>query len=218
MMTRSPNSLFWTQHAPIDRVPGEVIGSGTDRDINGEGVAYAHRLARGLGKLLERGRLEGWSGEVVTSSLQRAISTSQIVAEYLSCDLIIDERTHAQHFGVLEGMTFSQIQTDERLAPHLHEFLDDEALYEDRAPGGESIKDATTRLMAARAYYIYEYSAGNPVIITHGSMLNAIIGRTLKLQTRQTMNINKRYRGLLLHDTVDAEELITIPVAQPGHW
>lgn len=218
MVSKFQNTLFWTQHAPIDRIPGEVVGSGTDRDINSEGVAYAHRLGRGLMRLLDEGQLQDWSGEVVSSPLRRATSTSEIVAGYLSCDLVVDERLRAQNFGVLEGMTFSEIEANGQLAPHLHEYLNDVDLYEDRAPGGESIKDATIRLMAARACYMFDYELGNPVIITHGSMLNVVIGKILDLPTRQTMNINKRYRGMILRDNpAGAHGLDVVPAAEPSH-
>lgn len=58
----SVEKIYWTQHAPIDRLKGEILGSGIDRDINREGIDFAHTLGKGVLRLLQKGRLTDWGG------------------------------------------------------------------------------------------------------------------------------------------------------------
>lgn len=155
-MSSSQEKIYWTQHAPIDRRKGEIVGSGIDRDINREGVKFAHALGRGVLNLAQKGELSDWGRLIISSPLRRATSTSEIVASYIDCKVEIDDRLRAQHFGDLEGMTFEEASSHPVLARHLHENLSDEELDSDKAPGGESIAEALARISEARSDHMDE--------------------------------------------------------------
>ena len=203
-------TLYWTRHAPVFRRHDEIVGSGTDRDLNNEGIEKAHALARGLSHAAIRGTLKDLSGVIVSSSLLRAVSTSEIVANVLGFEVRLEDDLRAQHFGELEGMLKSEVDEEPRLSAHLHKNLLPEDLYSDRTPGGESIEDVFKRMdKARRRLFIGE--EGNPLVITHGSVLNMVIGSVQGLTVPQWTDISTGYKGMVIGDSGDSISGIELP-------
>lgn len=189
--------LYWTQHAPIERRPQEIVGSGTDRGLSEIGVERAHFLTRRLAKAALF--LADFNETIVTSPLRRARQTSEIISDTLGFTVVVDNDLRAQHFGDLEGMTIPEILADPRLAPHLHRNLPEEELLTDVAPNGESIESAANRMILARQRLFA--ADGSPLVITHGSVLNTLIGITRGLSVKGWKDISAEFKGKIIQDS-----------------
>ena len=166
--------IYWLQHAPIPRRPFELVGSGTDRPLDEQGIAKAHSIGRNLAHLALSGVIVDLSGKIVTSDLSRALETSEIVAAYLGFEVVINTELRAQNLGVLEEKTVDEADADPLLSPHLHRNHPTEAIFTYTMPGGESVETAHKRLMRARQNLLA--TEGNPIVITHGSLLKTLVG------------------------------------------
>lgn len=189
--------VFWAQHSPIERRAQEIAGSGTDRGLSEFGVEHAKRLAKRLARVATT--LTDLNETIVTSPLRRATETSEIIADELDFTVIVDYNLRAQHFGDLEGRTIPEILADPRLAPHLHRNLPDNELFTDMVPNGESIEDATNRMITARTKLFA--ADGSPLVVTHGSVLNTMIGTTRGLTVRQWKDISAEFKGQIIQDS-----------------
>jgi broad specificity phosphatase PhoE/predicted kinase len=188
--------VYWTQHAPIDRRPQEIVGSGIDRGLSELGVERARYIAKKLARTAIH--LIDLNETIVTSPLRRATQTSEIFADQLGFEVVVDEDLRAQHFGVLEGMTVSEVVADPDLAPHLHRNLSADQIFNDEAPGGESIESATRRMVVARRRLLA--ADGSPIAVTHGSMLNTLVGSSRGLPPKQWKDISAEFKGQLIED------------------
>ncbi len=188
--------IYWTQHAPIDRRPQEIVGSGIDRDLSELGVDRARYIAKKLARTAIH--LIDLNETIVTSPLRRATQTSEIFANALGFEVIVDDDLRAQHFGVLEGMTVSEVVANPDLAPHLHRNLSADQIFTDEAPGGESIESATGRMVVARGRLLA--ADGSPIAVTHGSVLNTLVGSSRGLPPKQWKDIGAEFKGQLIED------------------
>ena len=188
--------VYWTQHAPIDRRPQEIVGSGIDIGLSELGIERARYIAKKLGRTAIH--LADLNETIVTSPLRRATQTSEIFADELGFEVIVDDDLRAQHFGVLEGMTVSEVVEDPALAPHLHRNLSADQLFTDVAPDGESIESATSRMLVARQRLLD--ADGSPIAVTHGSVLNTLVGTLRGLPPKQWKDISAGFKGMLIED------------------
>jgi broad specificity phosphatase PhoE/predicted kinase len=188
--------VYWTQHAPIDRRSQEILGSGIDRGLSEFGVERARYVARKLARTAVH--LTDLNETIVTSPLRRATQTSDILADELGFEVIVDDGLKAQHFGILEGMTVPEVLEDPALAPHLHRNLTADEIFTDVAPGGESIQSATSRMFVARRRLLA--ADGSPIAVTHGSVLNTLVGSSRGLPPKQWKDISAEFKGQLIED------------------
>jgi len=196
MIAAMTERVYWTQHAPIDRRPQEIVGSGIDRGLSELGVERARYIAKKLARTAIH--LVDLNETIVTSPLRRATQTSEIFADHLGFDVIVDDDLRAQHFGVLEGMTVSEVVADSGLAPHLHRNLSAEQIFTDEAPEGESIERAANRMLIARRRLLA--ADGSPIAVTHGSVLNTLVGSSRNLPPKQWKDISAEFKGMLIED------------------
>jgi len=189
--------LYWTQHAPIERRPQEIVGSGTDRGLSEIGIERANFLARQLAKAAFF--FKDFNETIVTSPLRRARQTSEIISDALGFTVVVDDDLRAQHFGDIEGKTIPEILADPQLSPHLHRNLPEEKLLTDAAPNGESIESAKNRMITARQRMLA--GEGSPLIITHGSVLNTLIGTARDLSVKEWKDISAEFKGKIIQDS-----------------
>jgi broad specificity phosphatase PhoE len=195
--------IYWTRHTPAIKAKGEFIGGGSDRDLSGVGIQKAHKLGRFVWRLLENGQIDNWSREIFVSSLIRAQRTAEILNQYIGGNVISDKRLNAQHFGILEGKFIDEILADVCLAKHLHSKLTDGELENDTAPSGESIAQARDRILDFRGEILTRCDGSNPLVVTHGSIINAVLTQKLGIQIRDGLdltNSNEKYNNHIIVD------------------
>lgn len=210
IMVRMSENIYWIQHAPVFKRKKEIVGSGTDRELQADGIEQAKTTADRIAGAAISGTLQNLSGVVVTSPLKRAVRTAEEIADRLDFEVKVDDDLRAQHFGVLEGMTAEEVLQVPELAPHLHRNLPEDRLYADVAPGGESIESACLRLLEVRGRLLGG-ERGNDIAVTHGSVLNTLIGVSRSLAVPEWKDISANYRGGMIQDSGGEVSALALP-------
>ena len=151
---------------------GKRIGTGKARykgrgapPLNAEGLQEAGYAAHALvGLPLEA---------VVSSDLQRAVQTAEVIARRVKLPVRVDSRLREVDLGDWEGSLFSEIQ--ERYPAEV-EARKREPL-EFRAPGGESLREVARRVWQAADELAVKYPGKEVVVVSHGLALAALLAR-----------------------------------------
>jgi broad specificity phosphatase PhoE len=129
------------------------------------------RLSRDIGR----------ADAVVSSDLQRAHQTAELLASRLGCPLRGDRDLRELHFGAWEGRTWAEIERADpaRYASFMRNWRSA------RAPGGESyaelaerVQRALTRIVAARC-----------VVVAHAGSLRALASCLLDISSARAMEL-----------------------------
>lgn len=108
---------------------------------------------------------------IYTSPASRAKSTARVLANQFSCPLTCDERLHERHFGVLQGMQFTQMLSE---YPDMAEgFLSGST--QTAIPGGETVFDVSNRLLSFLKALSGKHEDKTVIIVSHGHALEILI-------------------------------------------
>ena len=126
------------------------------RHAEAEGNAAGQTQGRIDNQLTERGRRQAATvadslapfqpAALYSSPASRARETAGVIARECGLELIVDERLHELDHGDLDGRTIDDIQQNNG------EFIErwrDEDIAELRFPGGETMREAQARMLAA---------------------------------------------------------------------
>lgn len=204
------SELYFLHHAPVPKRPCEIIGSGTDLELDKYGYETAHRYAERVNRMLGSGALKNAGGLIIASTLKRAIQSAEVLAEHTGFEVQTDARLRAQHFGVLEQKTPEEILANPDLAPHLWDNIPPNKRLHYRAPGAESSNDIRKRVIEARNEILK--SGDNPIVVTHGSSLDAIISYREGIRFDEAAGSNRAYEGRIIRDSHKGFE----PLGQSG--
>lgn len=194
------DQLYLMHHAPAPRRAHEIVGSGTDRDLDEYGKYLAELQANRLGNALQRGLVENIGKTIISSPLRRAVHTAEIVAEVNSLDIVVEDNFTAQNFGVLEGMTFSEIEQNPQLAQNLWGHIPPDSRTNHQVPGGESNGAFAQRILRVRNDIMRGWDV-NPIVITHGSVIDVLISQHSNLRLDEVEGANRRYEGRIIKES-----------------
>ncbi len=211
-MPTSEARLYVVHHAPMDKRKGEIIGSRTDKGLSEYGIEVAERQAERLKRILGTTALENVEGKVLSSPLKRALQTSEIIAERCDLEIETDERLKAQNFGVLDGMTFEEVERDEILRLNLWDHVPVELRDTHRTPGGESNEEMVERIKGFKSDLLRRDQASRPLIITHGTVIDALIASVDNKRLDEVEGQNRKYEGRPIEITEGSYR----PVGHPG--
>lgn len=150
--------IGFVRHGQTDwNALGRIQGQ-TDTPLNGNGIKQAGALAERL-----RSEPKKWD-IVVSSDLQRAYATAQIIADRLEIPLVAgDSRLRERCFGEAEGLT-----KEERITRWGHEW--------DRVASGiETDAQMMERGLSALKELSHLYGDRNALIVSHGSFLALLL-------------------------------------------
>ena len=144
-----------------------------DSPLSDEGRVQARALARRLDR-------EGWKVAAIhASDLSRAAETAEILGDELGLPVTLDARLREYDAGVLNGLTWAEIQAR---YPHLWHELQRSGKWVS-IPGEEGNEAFRARVSAAlddiRAGH---EGAGAVAVVTHGGSLSMILLRLLGLE------------------------------------
>lgn len=182
-------------HAPVAKRKGEIIGSRTNLGLNEYGIETAHRQAERVRTMLGTVALENVN-VIVSSPLKRAIQTSEIIAERCKLDIVVDDRLKAQDFGFLDGMTFDEIYKDDILKLNLWDFVEPNDRNNHHVPGGaESNLEMVERVNGFKNDILSRNGNYIPLVITHGTVIDALIAVIDRKRLDEVEGRNRRYEG-----------------------
>jgi broad specificity phosphatase PhoE len=179
------SSFYFIRHGEYDgNLDHQKLSGRSDaRSLNPSGKIQVKSMSRFLRETPIK--------QIYTSSVPRAYQTAEIISHTLeNTPIIIDDRLTEISYGIIEGMTFPQIQ-----ALFKKEKLDISKIdrYTVKPPGGESFKDLFKRV-ADFLDFLEELSIKNPeanyVIVTHLAIIHAMIILINKEKKRKIFTYN----------------------------
>ncbi len=141
-------------------------GGWSDKDLTGEGVLQARKLGIFLGENKENYNIS----HIVSSDLQRAVTTSEILSNELNIPIEKDFLLREINNGDLSGMLNSEA---ENRYPELY-FRTLEM--DEKYPNGESPNEFYERIKFWLESFISEHKndSKNILVVTHGGVINII--------------------------------------------
>jgi broad specificity phosphatase PhoE len=109
---------------------------------------------------------------VITSTLKRAIQTAQILIDD-SAPIIQNELCNERNFGIMEGLTWEDIQT---LQPPVLMINVGNDLHTVNPKGGEPFEDVWERAKKFRRLLFEAYKGANVLVVSHGVFLQMLHG------------------------------------------
>ncbi|WP_238358127.1 histidine phosphatase family protein [Cohnella zeiphila] len=149
--------MGWIRHGVTSWNKAGKIQGATDIPLSAEGEMQAQRLAHRLAH-------ESWIWDgVVSSDLQRAAKTGQILADRLGLPLLKDARLRERSFGEAEGTT-----EEERIARWGEK-------WRGNVPGQETDEQVRARGLAFVEHFSARHAGESWLVVTHGSFLAQVL-------------------------------------------
>lgn len=154
--------MFLIHHGVTDwHRDGKLLGR-RDVPMNADGRAQAERIAGWLADMS--------IAEVISSPLQRALQTAELVGKRFDIELARDPRLTDVHLGQWEGKPAAEALASEAYQELLANPLSA------AAPGGESFHEVKTRAAAAIEQALEDNPAGAGIaVITHARVIRVLL-------------------------------------------
>lgn len=143
---------------------GRIQGQG-DSPLTERGIAQAQAVARRL-------QHESFT-TLYASHLNRVIETARYIAAITGHAITIDERLQERAYGIFEGLTYEEAQSQhsEIFATYqIHRYAADYTL-----PGAESLRGLAERGQAVLQELVQKHPGERLVIVSHGAFLGAVL-------------------------------------------
>ena len=143
---------------------GRIQGQG-DGPLTERGVAQARAVARRL--------QEEEFTTLYGSHLGRVIETARHIADVTGHAITIDERLQERHYGLFEGLTYAEAQTQHPDIFATYQQLRYTADY--AHPGAESLRQLTERGQVVFQALAERHAGERLVIVSHGALIGAML-------------------------------------------
>lgn len=161
-MLELETTVFLIHHGVTDWHQDCKLLGRRDIPMNGDGRGQAERIANWL---------EGIDvAEVISSPLQRALQTAEIIGKRFGIDFARDPRLTALHLGSWEGQLSADVIASDAYA----QFMANPMSF--RVPEGEALHEIKARAVAAVEQALEDNPAGTSVaMITHARVIRVLL-------------------------------------------
>ena len=158
-------NLYLVRHGECTDTKGIYIGSGSDISINSIGVKQIDGVALELQKILGSNAVT-----IISSSLKRAVESSNIITKKLGVEFSVDSRLNEIDFGLWEGLNYNQIMEGWRdIATKWYNNP-----FDISPPNGEDFSSFYNRINNILNDLKESYS-GNIILVTHGGVIQTLL-------------------------------------------
>lgn len=155
--------IILIRHA--DEIEG-YRGGWSNISLSQEGIEKAQKLAKYLSINVNEYKVS----KIISSDLNRAKMTAEILSKAINVDVILDERLRENNNGLLAGMKHED--ANEKYPGIYFNTLE----YEEKFPGGESAKEFFERIEKSFFKILEENKDEERIIIvTHGGVVSIIL-------------------------------------------
>ncbi|MDQ3044936.1 MAG: histidine phosphatase family protein [Chloroflexota bacterium] len=160
-------SFFLVRHGRTASNVARRLHGATDIPLDAIGFGQAERIA-------ERLVSEAPFDAIITSPLQRAAATAQVLGAKINMEPTLDAGLVEMNFGALEGHTLDRIRNEHpELARQLDNLSDDELTW----PGGESRRGFHARVLGTFQSILNDFSRGKVVVVAHLGVLSSLLAQ-----------------------------------------
>jgi len=184
-------SFYFIRHGQTDWNVERRLQGSSDIPLNETGMVQAKEAAENTQHLP--------IDLIISSPLQRALKTAEIINEYLGAELVIDDRLSEKHYGVFEGKFLSERKEwAERMKANNPEI----ALEPNGYPAiedAEPYEDFEYRICEAVNEYMQMFNDANILVVAHAGVFRAfhrgIFGETKQPKNAQPFLFEKTENG-----------------------
>jgi broad specificity phosphatase PhoE len=198
------------RHGESEGNQSEVLQGQIDSPLTGKGEAQARQLA-------EKWRQSQVAFDsIISSPLQRARRTAEIVAEVLGYngEIILDSIWMERGFGALEGKTFTEINQADPPVDYFHPFIP-------AGEGGESQLDLYLRAAQGLQRLLLRPSQ-RTLVVSHGALIGKLLYFVLGITPQGHYNSPIFYLGntayFNLGYTGDTRQWFIYGFNNPAEW
>lgn len=138
-----------------------------DSPLDALGIRQANLLA-------DRVASEIQADALLTSPLQRALVTAQIVGARIGMEPTIVPELSEMNFGALEGTTIDRIEAEHpELAVRMNDIADDDFGW----PEGETRRDFHGRVLRVFQVILADYADKRVIVVAHGGVIGSFIAQ-----------------------------------------
>jgi len=148
-------NLFIARHGQTEWNNENRVCGVTEVQLTNKGIDQAKELSKTI--------IEKQIDIIISSPLNRALKTAEIISSAISKDIIIDNRLIEQNYGVFEGVNRD-----------CEEFKEAKKHFPNRHSGGESLLQVAQRVFNLLDEIKEKYRNQNVLIVTHGGVCRII--------------------------------------------
>lgn len=163
-MTTKTELILVRHGETVWNATGRIQGQG-DSPLTERGIAQAQAVARRL-------QHESFT-TLYASHLNRVIETARYIAAITGHAITIDERLQERAYGIFEGLTYEEAQSQHReifATYQIHRYAADYTL-----PGAESLRGLAERGQAVLQELVQKHLGERLVLVSHGAFLGAVL-------------------------------------------
>lgn len=189
---------------PLDRV---YCDEQEDPELNGAGLLQAEQAAEHLKGL----RIDA----LYVSPCQRTQATARAIARrHQSLELITDDALRERHFGVWEGLYFSEIEA--RFTAEYGEWKQDQAAF--RPSGGESVYDLAERVVPKLSEIVARHQGGVVAVVTHVGPIRVLVAQALGMPIESYRQIQIDTASITMVDYGSTQNNMILLNFHLRHW
>lgn len=159
--------IYLVRHGQTNANKDKKYCGQTDVSLNENGVNGAKKIAKVLKDVS--------INQIITSDLNRALTTASYINEYHHLDIIQNKQLREINFGDFENLTFQEIS--EKYPQAKAEMLDKKTEYV--FPNGESISQVYQRVVKGYHDILSSYPDQDILIVAHGGVIRSILTSVL---------------------------------------
>jgi len=193
------NHLFLVRHGRTESNVQRLLHGSTDVPLSAYGLQQAALIADRLAHEAEHEPFDA----LISSPLQRALTTAQIIGDKLGLEPVINPGLSEMNFGQLEGFTIERIVAEHPDIAARLEARDDLFAW----PEGESLRGFDTRVMATFLTILKVYDNQRVIVVAHGGVIGSFLAQAVGIsphdwQTFHTANCSLTHLEVLPEQTV----------------
>lgn len=160
-------TLYLIRHGRTESNVRRILQGQMDTPLDSHGIRQAHLLADRIGREIE-------ADVILSSPLQRALVTAQIVGASLGLEPIVVPELSEMDFGSFEGVTIDRIEAEHpEIAVGMNDMADDDFGY----PGGETRRDFHGRVLRAFQAILADYPDKRVVVVAPGGVIGSFVAQ-----------------------------------------
>ncbi|MFL5760533.1 MAG: histidine phosphatase family protein [Thermomicrobiales bacterium] len=164
---KGETSLYLVRHGQTESNVQKLLHGSTDVPLDPYGIRQAHLVAERLAKEVD-------ADVLVSSPLNRALSTARIIGHRIGLEPHIKPGLSEMDFGAMEGTAIESIIEDyPEIALRLLDFDDFDLTW----PKGESRRQFHTRVYATFQALLAEYASHSVIVVAHGGVIGSLIAQ-----------------------------------------
>lgn len=189
---------------PIDRI---YCDEREDPSLNSSGVAQAGQAAEWL-------RSVPVDALYASPCLRTKMTAETVLASHPGLNAMFDDRLRERHFGIWEGLYFSEIERDFPL--DYQAWKRDQAAF--KPDGGESVHDLAGRVVSAVRDIVTRHRGETVVVVAHVGPIRVLVAKALNMPVESYRQLQIDPASITIIDYGSTQNNLILLNFHSRHW